>query len=220
MRERRYTIADDSSTSSSVVDSTHGLVTLRSSSVLYKSMSYQSFMILWKGKACVLVTYPYSQRNHLITDIEGFGNKRSSYSLKTKSISDQHIWLSCGNWRQWKAAIPVELVSVTRLDITAHTVSKKTLSWTMYVCYTQLAHLKKSTLHVTQWRLTFWYGPTRKRRCTYLSTRLVLPTLSLPSMTTLASTLMAVMIVWVFWLIHYTEMTKTTFVYWVDISWP
>lgn len=42
--------------------------------------------------------------------------------------------------------------------------------------------------------LTFWYGPTRKRWWTYLSTRLVFPTLSFPSITTLASTRMALIV--------------------------
>lgn len=45
-----------------------------------------------------------------------------------------------------------------------------------------------------QLTLTFWYGPTKKRWWTYLSTRLVFPTLSFPSITTLASTRMALIV--------------------------
>lgn len=49
-------------------------------------------------------------------------------------------------------------------------------------------------IEAEQLTLTFWYGPTRKRWCTYLSTRLVFPTLSFPNITTLASTRIAVIL--------------------------
>ncbi len=49
-------------------------------------------------------------------------------------------------------------------------------------------------IEAEQLTLTFWYGPTRKRWWTYLSTRLVFPTLSFPSITTLASTRIALIV--------------------------
>lgn len=49
-------------------------------------------------------------------------------------------------------------------------------------------------IEVEQLTLTFWYGPTKKRWWTYLSTRLVFPTLSFPSITTLASTRIALIV--------------------------
>lgn len=45
-----------------------------------------------------------------------------------------------------------------------------------------------------QLTLTFWYGPTKNRWWTYRSTRLVFPTLSFPSITTLASTRMVLIV--------------------------
>lgn len=71
----------------------------------------------------------------------------------------------------------------------------------------------KGCVHI----LTFWYGPTRKRWWTYLSTRLVLPTLSFPSMTTLASMRMADMVYLCGWKEHWRERgTVVLKVAWLD----
>lgn len=54
--------------------------------------------------------------------------------------------------------------------------------------------LADTDIEAEQLTLTFWYGPTKKRWWTYLSTRLVFPTLSFPSITTLASTRIALIV--------------------------
>lgn len=78
-----YTIADNGSTGSSVIDSAHGLVTFRPSSVLRLKETHEVtnkwLTSIYKDHSNS--TYPYSQRNHFVTDIEGFCNKRSPYSL-------------------------------------------------------------------------------------------------------------------------------------------
>lgn len=86
---KRYTVADNGSAGSSVIDSAHSFIAFRPSSVLWSKETHEvtKEWLISIYKVPSNYTYPYSQSNHLVIDIKGFRNKGSPYSLnETKTI--------------------------------------------------------------------------------------------------------------------------------------